>query len=235
MPPSGRWAADTAMAMARQFHTATLLENGAVLVVGGTSFNGDLAGVELYDPVSDLWYTACPLTTSRYYHSATRLNNGCVLVAGGFNGLPLSDAELYDPAANRWRAAGLLFAVRGLHGPTLLADGHVLVTGSSATVGELNGAEMYDLAPAITCRARSCTTQTDTSGAQRAACHRDANIALRRCFRKTAYWSSVVMDQRAGWRAPKCMTQRATCGETQGAWPRHVICTPRRICKMVAC
>ena len=187
MPPSGRWAAGTAMAMARQFHTATLLENGAVLVVGGTSFNGDLASVELYDPVSDLWCTACPLATSRYYHSATRLNNGCVLVAGGFNGIPLSDAELYEPAANRSRAAGSLSAVRGLHSPTLLADGHVLVTGGNAAVGVLNDAEMYDLAPAITCRARSCTTQSVINGAQRAVCHRDANIAPRRCFRKTAY------------------------------------------------
>ena len=51
----GYWKAGAPMSTARQFHTNTLLENGTLLVVGGTSNMGDLASVERYDPARDVW------------------------------------------------------------------------------------------------------------------------------------------------------------------------------------
>src|SRR5437016_13655333 len=38
------------LATAREFHTATLLPNGKVLVAGGVDSSGFLASAELYDP-----------------------------------------------------------------------------------------------------------------------------------------------------------------------------------------
>jgi len=69
---------------ARLIHTATLLNNGKVLVAGGTpDFNTPLSSAELYDPASGTWTATGTLNTARFFHTATLLPNGKVLVAGG--------------------------------------------------------------------------------------------------------------------------------------------------------
>src|ERR1700694_5709000 len=70
---------------ARQFHTATLLPNGKVLITGG--FVGDyssaFSSAELYDPSTGTFSATSDMTTARYAHTATLLPNGKVLIAGG--------------------------------------------------------------------------------------------------------------------------------------------------------
>jgi hypothetical protein len=48
-PASGSWIATGSLNTAREFHTATLLSNSKVLVVGGSGTSGTLASTELYD------------------------------------------------------------------------------------------------------------------------------------------------------------------------------------------
>ena len=83
----------------RQDHTATLLENGKVLVAGGFNHRlnpSSLASAELYDPATGLWTATGEMTTARISHTATLLPNGQVLVAGGSNdGDVFASAELY--------------------------------------------------------------------------------------------------------------------------------------------
>src|SRR6476660_7361908 len=93
----------------RSSHTATLLPNGKMLVVGGFSdISGYLASAELYDPASGTWTATGSLTTARSGYTATLLPNGKVLVVGGANGNgstflgELASAELYDPASGTW-------------------------------------------------------------------------------------------------------------------------------------
>src|SRR5947207_2147994 len=100
---------------ARYAHTATLLQNGRVLVAGGFNDTGLLGTAELYDPASGTWTTTGNLAASREYHTATLLPNGKVLVAGGVGGVILSSAELYDPASGSWTAIGNLATARELH------------------------------------------------------------------------------------------------------------------------
>ncbi len=133
------------LATARELHTATLLPNGKVLVVGGRgSSGGVLASAELYDPASGSWSATGSLNTARLVHTATLLPNGKVLVAGGFNGGFLSSAELYDPASGTWSATGSLTIARRAHTATLLPNGKILVAGGIGNGGTFNSAELYD-------------------------------------------------------------------------------------------
>ena len=77
-------------------HTATLLQNGMVLVAAGAEGATRLASAELYDPASGTWTATDSLNTARWVHTATLLQNGRVLVAGGdgTDGSSLASAEL---------------------------------------------------------------------------------------------------------------------------------------------
>ena len=68
----------------REDHTATLLSDGRVLVVGGTSdFSSGLATAEIYDPSTGIWTLTGNLITGRRTHTAALLRDGRVIVAGG--------------------------------------------------------------------------------------------------------------------------------------------------------
>ncbi len=73
----------------RAGHTATLLQNGKVLVAAGDNcFRGDCFiqnSPELYDSPSGTWSYTGSLNTARMNHTATLLPNGKVLVVGGLD------------------------------------------------------------------------------------------------------------------------------------------------------
>lgn len=132
------------MSFPRSGHTATLLPDGRVLVVGG---NYSITTSEIYDPALNQWSAAGNLSTARIGHTATLLPNGHVLVLGGrysfgFGASASQRAELYDPATNRWQLSTESQIGRNLHTATLLKDGNVLVAGGD--IGNSNTtAELY--------------------------------------------------------------------------------------------
>jgi hypothetical protein len=140
---------------ARYQHTATLLADGRVLVVGGLDrregFENAVfytnATAELYDPKSGTWALTGSLHDARFQHTATLLPNGKVLVAGGnttYN-VALTSAELYDPATGIWTATGSLANARFQHTAHLLANGKVLViSGDNQNYTTFDSPELYD-------------------------------------------------------------------------------------------
>ena len=95
-PATGRWSGAASMHTDRQYHTATLLPDGTVLVAGGMggmgSTGSNTATAEVYDPAHDSWSAIGDMHEDRAGHSATLLPNGNVLVAAW-------TAEQYGPAA----------------------------------------------------------------------------------------------------------------------------------------
>lgn len=132
-PSNGRWQAATPMATVRRGgHTATLLRDGRVLVVGGTGPAGAvLDSVELWDPATRAWTATAPLAAARADHGATLLTDGRVLIAGGVDsaGAALTTAAIWNPVNGLWTMVGALSAARSDHTATLLRDGRVMVTG----------------------------------------------------------------------------------------------------------
>jgi len=140
------WSPTGNMQSARADHTATLLSNGKVLVVGGCGGAGPSDTAELYDPVSGTWSGTggFPSSIGNGDHTATLLPNGQVLVTGDPYPMVLLSAELYDPASGTWSATGELPEPRHSHTATLLPDGKVLVVGGLVVSARPPTSELYD-------------------------------------------------------------------------------------------
>ena len=130
-------------------HTATLLQDGRVLVAGGDVLQpGDVSVAELYDPAAGSFSATGTMVWSRDDHSATLLQDGRVLIAGGSDTEQyIIRAELYDPATGTFTATGEMLVSAPCHAATLLPNGKVLIiTGEEFHPGfpVALTAELYD-------------------------------------------------------------------------------------------
>jgi MYXO-CTERM domain-containing protein len=124
----------------RKNHTATLLGDGRVLLVGGTLVDTSDTSTELFDTAAGASELGPALATARAQHTATLLRDGRVLVAGGNDSSPgteLASVELFDPAVGTLEAGPDMAVPRAGHSATLLDDGRVLFVGGGS-------AELFD-------------------------------------------------------------------------------------------
>ena len=143
-PATGTFNLTGSLSIPIENHTATLLNDGTVLVAGGYNAGfGVTGGAELYDPATGTFTSTVGggMTRPREFHTATLLNNGTVLVAGGdYQSGPLALADLYDPTTKTFSATGSMNTPRTGHTAALLNNGTVLVAGGSA----LANTELYE-------------------------------------------------------------------------------------------
>jgi hypothetical protein len=127
-PSTGTFAATGDMTTPRTGHTATLLPDGRVLIVGGNDVVAGKATAELYDPSTGTFIATGNPVAARYGLVATLVANGKVLVAGSYT----ASVELYDPATGSFAVTGAYagsYANPVLGTATLLPDGTVFITG----------------------------------------------------------------------------------------------------------
>ena len=110
---SGAFKPTGNMVTPRVWHTATLLNNGQVLIAGGEGIG---FSAELYDPETGAFFATGRMTTVRGLHTATLLPDGKVLIAGGRSREAgpqrLASAELYDPDTRTFTPTGDMTVAR---------------------------------------------------------------------------------------------------------------------------
>lgn len=129
---SGRVVPLPAMAKARAKHSATVLSDGSLLVVGGFDDAGQaMASAERWDPASRAWAPIPSPAVARYSHAATLLPDGRLMVSGGIGaqGEILSSVEIWDPKTRAWSDVQPLPIPLYGHTAALLASGKVFVAG----------------------------------------------------------------------------------------------------------
>lgn len=107
------------MKYSRSQFTATLLNDGRVLVVGGVNKEHEfgIAPAEIFDPKTDSFTVTGALKNKRYDHSAILLSNGKVLIVNGTYGhgidlKELKEAELFDPTTELFKKIGPSYGPR---------------------------------------------------------------------------------------------------------------------------
>jgi hypothetical protein len=139
LSPIGEFSSPGQMTFSRFGHTASLLPDGQVLIVGGAASGSPdaptgLVGLaEIYD-TSAGFHGASDLVEARIYHTATVLADGRVLVYGGMGtgGEPLATAEVFDDGMFESLALDPTPEPRLGHTADLLPDGRVLIAGGAA-------------------------------------------------------------------------------------------------------
>ncbi len=150
---TGTFRTTGSMKEAREAQTATLLNDGTVLITGGGWLGwSSTKSAELYDPKTGQFTPSGSMMIDRISHTATLLNNGKVLIIGGDSGsaADTAPAELYDPTTKAFSLTGRMQQRRSSHTATLLPDGRVLVAGGYTgntiweITGSTNSAEIFD-------------------------------------------------------------------------------------------
>jgi len=137
-PATGKWAQTGSMQGAREQQSATLLNNGDVLVAGGLNEGGfccsqfEYSSAELFNPATGTWAPTASMAANHAGQAAAVLPNGWVLVAGGGT----SVAEIYEPGPALWVSPGAMSTARTHPTATLLPNGRVLVAGGDGPDGQ---------------------------------------------------------------------------------------------------
>ena len=129
-PERGTFVPTGSMNVVRHKHEATRLQDGRVLITGGSDrrdWQGRYSSAEVYDPNAQRFVMTGSMHAVRHkiQASGVLLHDGKVLIAGG-----AEQAETYDPASGAFRRVpGRIGEELSFSTATLLANGDALIAG----------------------------------------------------------------------------------------------------------
>ncbi|HEY8147252.1 MAG TPA: kelch repeat-containing protein [Kofleriaceae bacterium] len=147
------------LAVPRFGHTATVLDDGRILLVGGmtpipicAAPPCAIAEVEVFDPIVGETRMVDEIPGGIHDHTATAIAGGRVLITGGTDdeGAARSDAYLFDPEVEALVPTRSLGRPRAEHTASELCDGTVLLVGGVSEEGTPLPAERYNPASRAT-------------------------------------------------------------------------------------
>lgn len=145
-PKTGEFSPGGRLTHVRTNHSALLLKNGKVLVMGGIHRDGPADQTEILDPAN--YSSGSPnLLAGRYGITAAMLKDGRVLLAGGADGEVHAEAVIFDPATSTFSMTGSMNVARWDAEAVTLDDGRVLIAGGMGGDTRdfmLDSAELYN-------------------------------------------------------------------------------------------
>lgn len=101
-PKTNEWRKAPDTVHGRMKHTITLLPDGRVVTIGGSTAGGPVNTAEYMNPMTWAWSEITPMSVERSGHTATLLHDGRILVAGGANE---KTVEVYDADTDEWTSS----------------------------------------------------------------------------------------------------------------------------------
>lgn len=132
---AGEWIKTGKLNDRRSEHKAVRLDNGKLLVAGGSQGTSKLASCEIYNPKTGEWSLTGSMNYARNDFSLVKLKSGKVIAIGGWNSSePFKverTCEIYNPKTEKWKIVDSLKYGRSHHKSILLENGKILTVGGT--------------------------------------------------------------------------------------------------------
>ncbi len=142
---TGSWGSANSMSSLHDGGCSVLLQDGRILVSGGSDASGPTAKVDIFN-TDGTWSSESPMLSPRVHQVCVVLQSGQVLVAGGITtgGGITNSAEILDSSTNIWSQLPPMGEARAGATASTLPDGRILVAGGQTSSGPSDTVEIFD-------------------------------------------------------------------------------------------